>query len=478
MDRKVIKNYLYNFGYQILLVLLPLVTTPYVSRVLGAESIGIYGYTHAVSQYFVLFGCIGLNLYGQREIAFCQKDFDRRSRIFAELMTIRVVSVSVSLLVFLVSCCRDGKYGGIFMIHTMDILAAMFDISWFFQGMEDFKKITLRNAAVKLTGAALVFTLVKESSDLPLYVICYSGTLLLGNLSMWLYIRRNIGKIQWKQLEFKRHVKPTLIMFLPQIATSMYTMLDKPMIGLLTGDDSQVAYYEQAQKILKVALAVPTSLGTVMLPRIANMFATQSMDNIKAQMYKSFKFIMMITLPLCFGIIGVAEDFVPWFFGEGYDQVVPNMVGAAPIIISIGLSNIIGVQYLLPTKRQKEYTISVLCGTVVNLMMNLVMIPRLQSVGATIATVMAETAVTLMQIFFIRKEFSLKKILPSLSRYVFSTAVMFCAVYKTAQMIAPSVVGTFLEVFVGIVVYFGMLALLRDEMITGVFKKITCKLKK
>lgn len=478
MDRKVIKNYLYNFGYQILLVLLPLVTTPYVSRVLGAENIGIYGYTHAISQYFVLFGCIGLNLYGQREIAFCQEDLDKRSRIFAELMTIRVGSVFVSLLVFMVSCCLHGKYSRIFMIHIMDIVAAMVDISWFFQGVEDFKKITLRNAVVKLTGAALVFVLVKESSDLPLYVICYSGTLLLGNLSMWLYIRRYIRKIQWKQLKFIRHIKPAIIMFLPQIATSMYTMLDKPMIGLLTGDESQVAYYEQAQKILKVALAVPTSLGTVMLPRISNMFASQSIEKIKNQMYKSFQFIMMITLPLCFGIIAVAEDLVPWFFGEGYDQVVPNMVGSAPIIICIGLSNIIGVQYLLPTKRQREYTISVLCGTVVNLVMNLMMIPRLQSVGATIATVMAEMFVTLSQMFFVRKEFSLKKLIPTLSRYIFATAVMFFAVHMLAQAITPGVVGTFLEVLSGIVVYIGMLTVLRDEMLNDIFKKVAGKDKK
>lgn len=474
MDIKVIRNYLYNFGYQVLLLLLPLITTPYVSRVLGAENIGIYGYTHAVAQYFVLFGCIGLNLYGQREIAFCQKDTEKRSRIFAELMTIRIFAVFFSLLTFLVSCCCDEKYGGIFTIHTMDILASMFDISWFFQGMEDFKKITLRNVVIKLTGAALVFLLVKEPSDLPIYVVCYSGTLLLGNLSMWLYVRRYIGKIQRKQLELKRHIQPTLIMFLPQIATSMYTMLDKPMIGLLTGDDSQVAYYEQAQKILKVALAVPTSLGTVMLPRIANMFATQSLDEIREQMYKSFRFITMITLPLCFGIIGVAEGFVPWFFGEGYDLVVPNMVGGAPIIISIGLSNIIGVQYLLPTRRQKEYTISVLCGTLVNLSLNLLLIPKMQAFGATIATVMAETAVALMQIFYIRKEFSLKKIIPFLSRYVLSAGVMYGMVCMTRRVVT-GVVGTFLEVFVGIVIYFGMLLVLRDEMISGVFKKILNK---
>lgn len=264
-------------------------------------------------------------------------------------------------------------------------------------------------------------------------------------------------------------------MFLPQLATSMYTMLDKPMIGFLTGDDKQVAYYEQAQKILKVALAVPTSLGTVMMPRVANLFAKDRMDDIKDQMYQSFRFISMITIPICLGIIGVAEGFVPWFFGEGYELVVPNMMLGAPIIICIGLSNIIGVQYLLPTKRQKAYTISVLCGTVVNLVLNLSLIPYIKSIGATIATVIAETAVTAVQFYCIRKEFSFRYLGSLVWRYILSAAMMFCVVYFIADKIKIGILETFFEIIIGMVTYFCVLLLLRDNAVLAICKKVIKK---
>lgn len=248
MDKKVIKNYLYNLGYQVLIILLPLVTTPYVSRVLGAKGIGTYGYTNSITQYFILFGCIGLNLYGQREIAYYQNDIQKRSKVFFELLLLRIITVSISIILYYFSFCQNPTYGYIFSIQIIDVVASMFDISWLYQGMEDFKKIVLRNTLVKICGLIIIFMFVKSPADLPIYVLSYSATLLLGNLSMWMYLPKFVKKVSLKYLNIQKHLKPTIVLFLPQIATSIYTMLDKTMIGALTNNTAEVGYYEQSQK--------------------------------------------------------------------------------------------------------------------------------------------------------------------------------------------------------------------------------------
>ena len=295
---KVAKNYIYNLIYQILILIVPLITTPYVSRVLGAKGVGIFSYTNSIVQYFILFGCIGLNLYGQREIAYVQHDKEKRNKTFWELLILRIITVSISLILFFCTLATHGQYSYVFIIMSLDILASMVDISWFFQGIEDFEKIVLRNFVIKITGVILIFLFVKSSDDLRLYVLCHSGTLILGNLSMWFYLPKLVGKVALKKLEIKKHVKPTIILFLPQIATSVYTVLDKTMIGYLTGIEEEVAYYEQGQKMVKIVLAFITSLGTVMLPRVANLFKLKEMKKIKQYLSKSFRFIFFISFPI------------------------------------------------------------------------------------------------------------------------------------------------------------------------------------
>lgn len=475
---KVAKNYFYNLLYQILVLIVPLVTTPYVSRVLGARGVGTFSYTNSIVQYFILFGCVGLNLYGQREVAYVQHEQTKRNRVFWELVILRIITVSISLLVYLCSLASHGTYAFIFLIMSLDVLASMVDISWFFQGIEDFKKIVVRNFVVKITGVLLIFLFVKSSNDLYLYVICQSVTLLLGNFSMWAYVPKLVGKVEIKNLDIKKHVKPTLVLFLPQIATSVYTVLDKTMIGLLTGIEEEVAYYEQGQKIVKIALTLVTSLGTVMLPRIANLFKQNQLEQVRKYLLKSFRFVFFLSFPMMFGLMSISYNLVPWFFGTGYDKVVPNMMVIAPILVIIALSNIMGTQYLLPIGRQREYTLSVVSGCVVNFSMNLLLIPRFSSIGAAIATVIAESSVTGVQIYCIRKEFNFGQIVRKNIHYIISAFIMFAVTYSLARYLSPSIINTFLCVIVGVGVYLGILVILKDQILFEAREKIKSKIEK
>lgn len=475
---KVAKNYLYNLTYQILTLIVPLITTPYVSRVLGAKGVGIYSYTNSIIQYFILFGCIGLNLYGQREIAYVQQDKEKRSRVFWELAALRTITVSISLVLFYFTLASNSQYSYVYIIMMLDILASMIDISWFFQGVEDFRKIVVRNFFIKLAGVAVVFLFVRTARDLRLYVLCHSATLFLGNLSMWFYMPKLLKKVSIKELQFFRHIKPTVILFVPQIATSVYTILDKTMIGYLTGVEEEVAYYEQGQKIVKIVLALVTSLGTVMMPRVANLFKLKETDKIKQYLSKSFRFVFFLSFPMMFGLAAVSCNLVPWFFGSGYDEVIPNMMVISPIIVFISLSSIMGTQYLLPIGRQKAFTFSVSAGCVVNCILNFLLIPKFLSIGAAIATVIAEFSVTAVQTYFTRKDFDFKDIVLSNRNYIFCSAIMFLLTYLLAKTLTPTFFHTMICVVIGCTVYLSLLLIMKDEALVEVVGMMKAKISK
>lgn len=466
---KVIKNYLYNASYQLLLIILPIITTPYVSRVLGADGVGTYSYTNSITQYFILFGCIGLNLYGQREIAYYQNDIRKINRTFFELVFLRAITISISLIIFYLTMVQFSKYSSIFLIQTLDIIASIFDISWFFQGIEDFKRTVLRNFLVRTICVALIFIFVKSPADLPLYVLCYSGTLLIGNMSLWLYMPKYVNRRDVEGINIKKHIRPVVMLFLPQIATSLYTYLDKTMIGYITDNTAEVAYYEQSQTIVKTVMTVITSLGTAMMPRIANLFKTNQYEEIKKYMNASIKFVLLLAIPFTFGIMGIAKGFVPWFFGEGYEKVVPNMMVIVPVIIFIGMSTITGTQYLLPLGRQKEYTLSVIAGAMINFILNIIFISIFGSIGAAIGTLFAEFSVMAIQLYILRNEFDLKYIFGLTVKYIIFGLLMFVVVILLSNILSVSIVSTFVEIFVGAIVY-GLLLLISKDSIFDILK--------
>ena len=437
--KNVIKNYFYNAGYQILLIILPIITTPYLSRVLGAERMGTYSYTNSITQYFILFGCIGLNLYGQREIAYTQNNEKKINSVFWELLFIRAISLSVSIIIFYFTLVVNSKYNYIFLIQTLDLFASLIDISWLFQGLEDFKHVTIRNFIVRIICVILVFIFVKNSSDLSKYVLIYSSTLLIGNLSIWLmkpkFIKFNLNI----HLNLKKHVRPVLMLFLPQIATSLYTVLDKTMLGLLCNDNSEVAFYEQAQIIVKALMVLIVSLSTAMMPRIANLYKNNKLVLVNEYMNKSMKFVFFLSFAFIFGLSAIAPGFVPWFYGNEFLDVINNIQIMSPIILFISLSNVFGNSYLLAINRQKEYTISIITGCVFNIIFNFILIPILSSKGASIATVIAESIVAFIQLEFVKSDFNIYNWLKDAFRYFFFGFIMFIIIIIESKFLAISV---------------------------------------
>lgn len=464
-EKNIKKNFIYNLTYQILVIIVPLITTPYLSRVLGAENIGIYSYTLSITTYFILFGTLGVALYGQREIAYVQDKKYERSKIFSEILLMRFCTLGISLLIFYLCFCSHGQYAFYYKILILEMIAYGLDISWFFQGLEEFKKTIIRNSLVKVISVVCIFLFVRKQNDLQKYFWIYVLSTFLGNVSLWMYLPRYVEKVKFKELQIFRHFRPTIGLFIPQIAIQIYTVLDKTMIGSIIDDKSEVGFYEQAQKIVKLLLTIATALGTVMIPRMANTFAKGNEEKLKYYMKKSFQFVLLLACPLMFGIISIANKFVPIFYGEGYEKVIYIIIVISPIIVAIGLSNAIGQQYLLPTKKQKEFTISVTVGAITNLFLNIIFINLLKSIGAAIATVVAECVVTGIQFYFVRKTILIKDVINIAKKYFFSSIIMFIVSMQIGKLIINNMISIIVQVGISSIIYLGSLLMLKDELI-------------
>ena len=411
-------------------------------------------------------------MYGQREIAYKQSDKATRSKAFWEIIILRTITLSISILLFYLIYGRTGEYAIYYRILIIQLVANLFDISWLFQGIEEFDKTVVRNLIVKLLSLVLIFVVIKTPEDLWKYFAIYVGAELLGNMTLWLYLPKYLEKINVKTLEIKKHIKPVIALFVPQIAIQIYTVLDKTMIGKITGDMVEVGYYEQAQKVVKATLTILTALQTVMNSRIANAYATKNEKEVKKCLEKSFNFIWLITVPMVFGLIAVATKFVPWYYGEGFEGVTNILIVTAPILIAMGISGVTGTQYLVQIGKQKEFTISVVCGAITNVIFNIILIHFFNGVGAAMASVIAEIVIALVQLKYFKDQFKITEILKLGTKCVISGIVMFIFVKLLTDILPISIINTIIEVIVGGIIYIIMLIILKYSFLTDIYNQI------
>ncbi|QIO84969.1 oligosaccharide flippase family protein [Pediococcus acidilactici] len=461
---QVVKNYLYNAAYQVFILLVPLITTPYLARVLGPTGVGINAYTNSIIQYFILFGSIGVNLYGNRQIAYVRDDKDKLTKTFYEIFLMRVMTIILAYAAFLILLMFTGSYHTYYFAQSVSIIAAAFDISWFFMGMENFGVTVLRNFIVKILTLVSIFTFVKSYSDLYIYILILSLSLLIGNLTLFPNLGRYIGKVDFKQLKIWRHLKPSLVLFVPQIATQIYLVVNKTMLGSMTSVQS-AGYFDQSDKMIKMVLAVVTATGTVMLPHVANAFMKGEVEKTKEFLYNSFSFVTAMSVPMMFGVAAVAPKFVPLFFTDKFLAVVPLMMLESVVILLIAWSNALGTQYLLPTNQNGAYTKSVIIGAIVNIVINIPFILVWGALGATLSTVLSELAVTAYQLFVVREQIKYHSLFADTCKYLFAGLIMFIIVFLLDRKLSNSWTMLVVEVLVGIVIYVVLLIILKVKVI-------------
>ena len=465
MNKKSIKhNYIYNLTYQIFILLVPFITTPYLSRVLGADGVGLNSYTNSIVTYFVLIAVLGTSDYGQREIAYRQDGVKERSRMFWEVFILRGLTSLASLGMFLL-VTWDSDYRLLYFLQSVNIISVMVDISWFFQGMEEFGKIAVRNIII-------IFAMVKTSNDLPMYIASISISALVGHISIWSMLPQYICSIPLKEIKPFRNIKRVMQLFLPQIAIQVSAVMDKTMLGMITGSEFENGYYEQADRIEKLCLTIVSSLGIVMIPRISYVVSKRQSEMLDYYIYRSYRFVWFIALPLTFGLIGIADQFVPWFFGMGYEKTIILIRIVSVLLCIVGVSSVTGVQYLIPSGKQNQFTLSVVLGMVVNFCMNALLIRNYLSIGAAAATVAGELAVTISQLVMVRKCFSIKKLL-SLSRIYLVASMFMCMVILIIKpLVEKTAWGTVLLVCTGGTTYMLSLLGMKDELVVSLLQKM------
>lgn len=476
VTRSIAKNLMYNLLLQITTLVLPLVTLPYISRILGAEGIGTYSYTLAIAQYFIIIGTLGLTIYGNRQIAYTRDNKEKMSRAFWSILFLMIFTTCFALLLYLKIFWDNKTYREIYLIQSINIVAAMFDISWLYMGLEDFQKTVTRNLAVKIIGVCLIFILVKKVENLNLYVLINALMALLGNLVMWMYLPRTVSKVRLKFNDITIHFMPAIKLFIPQIAIQVYVILDKTMLGVLTKNIQEVGYFAQSQKIIKVVMGLVTALGVVMLPRMSNIFANGDKEKMDRYLNKCLQGVAYVAIPMAVGIASIAKEFVPWFFGTGFEPVIYLMMTLTPVLFLIAMSNVMGVQYLLPSNKTKEFTASVTIGALVNVILNIILIPEIKALGACIASVAAEFSVTAIQYYCLRNEIKNKVYLKSLIKYFIAAAIMFTVVRAIGILMGVRIITTIMQCLLGMFVYIAFLVILREEMNATLMKLIFNKL--
>ena len=340
------KDYIYSLFYHVLSLGVTLTITPYIARVFEADGVGRVSFAESIVSYFVLFAGLGITGYGQRAISYVQDDIEKRSISFWNIKLLQIISTAIALIsyLFFINFQQDAL---IYLLLSLNIFAVAVDVTWFFQGMQAFRTIVFKNSLLKVLNLLFIFVFVHSKDDIYLYVAIISGFTVLSNFSLWISLPRYIQKPAFKNLKPLKELRGVLLLFLPTIATQVYTVLDKTMIGVITQSSFENGYYEQAIMIAKMALASITSLGAVMMPRIGNHYSKGETEIVQGLMYRSYRFSWLLSLPLCFGLIGLAPILVPWYFGDGYEQVIPLLSILSILIISIGNSTITGSQYLV-----------------------------------------------------------------------------------------------------------------------------------
>lgn len=477
MKSSIKKNYFYNVSYQIFALIVPLITTPYISRVLGAEGVGEYSYTYAIVKYFWLLSALGISTFGTRSIGIFQEDKEKRSYCFWNLFLLKITLSTCFILLYILYVILFAENKFIAAIQGINLIAVMIDITWLFQGMEEFKKISIRNFIIKILNIIYIFLFVKDKEDLWIYTFGIAFFLLISNLSVWVSLRKYISKVCIAKLRPFQYFKDVAILFIPSISVEMFSIFDKSMIGWFTGNSAENGYYEQSLKIIYMAVVVITTMGTIMIPKISREYQKGKKDEITRYTDKSVRFSLMIAIPMALGIIAISEKFVPLFFGEEYMKSIYLLDILSLLFIFMGLNSVTGSQYLISTGQQNKHIKFLLIGGGINILLNCILIPKFMSIGAAIASVIGEATITILEMNYLNKtnQYRVKNIVKYIKTYLMSSVIMFITISFIMKFV-NSMIGIIFSVAIGGIIYFIILLLFKDEMFFEEINKMKNKI--
>lgn len=476
MAQSVKVNYILNLINTGTQMLFPLITFPYVCRVIEADGIGQINFFQSIISYISLFTCLGIPMYAIREIARDRSDVVQMNRTAMEILLLHSMLTLVGYAIVAILCLTVPQIQvniPLFLILSLTIFFTAIGCEWFYQGIEDFKYITIRGLIIKTVSVVLLFIFVKSKTDL-LYYGCYTVFGVLGgNIFNFFRLRKYIHRenIIFSELHIKRHIKPVLKVFSFSVVTSIYLQLNTVLLGFLK-NALAVGYFAAATKVMQMLLTMSACLGSVMMPRASHLIAENKEAEFNRLIQKSYDFTLAIALPMTIGLIFCAPSLITALCGVKFEHsILPSQI-IAPIILMVAISNVFGIQVLFPKGKINIVTLCCGIGAVADLILNLCLIPFFSYIGTSIAYLGAEVATTVSMYFIGRRYIPIIYFKKSHLTYALGCIVMAFALYGLSLLQLPTLTILLLQGCCGVLAYFIILCICKDEMLVQILSKI------
>ena len=473
-------NFIFNIIYQVINVLSPLVVTPKISRVFGLNYIGIKSYTFSVVYYFAIFGVLGLDMLGQRRIALVKDDLDKRSKEFWTIYLTRFMLVLTSSCLYIgyaFTALLSSIERTVTFIWIIYLIREMINPVWFLQGLEKYRQISIMEIISQLTYVTFTIVFVKNKSDLPLYILFYTAIPLLVSLS---YIPMVVKNVLWHRPvidEMVAALKESVIYFIPTIAAAVYSMVDKTMLGMFDKQKISTGLYESSERLVKVALALSTASFTIMRTRMTYIYGQKNAANYRTMCRLFISFSMMLCWPIMFGVIGISKDFVPVFFGQGFEEVVGLSYVFSLVVPCLTISGLLQAIYIFPYGLQKTMDVYYVIIVISNIIMNIILISMMGTLGAIIASVSAELLLAVILLIRARKDIDVLYIARCSFKYIVSATAMLIIMKMVSNIkLASRIVRLLIEFLCAVLSYFATCILLKDNFVLEQTKKILARI--
>lgn len=468
--RNVAKNFFYQSLFQVIKIIMPIITIPIVSNALGPKGIGIYNYTFSIAQYFVLIAGLGVTMYGNREIALVWNRKENISKTFWEIVIIKLITTTVVIVLYLiiVSFMNQQIY---LYAQIVTIIAVIFDISWFFMGIEDFKKTSMSNLFVQIIVFFSIVFFINDESDTLKYILFQSGGALLSQIIVWQFVFRYVRIVPVKIKDCLKHLKGSVEYFIPQVAIVLYTNLNKTLLGVFIGSVA-VGYYANSQQLNSVFITIITTVDLVLLPHMTGLFATNNIKKIEQTLIKTIHLQLYFSIPIMFGILTVFDKLVPWFFGEKFlfiNNVIP-FFSLLVVIIPLGMS--MSRQYLIPVGKTREYNTSVMIGAGINIILSFILLPTVGFFGSVFSNIIAELFVTFTRAKSILKSTSFKFEYKKIFSYLISGIIMCLITRIITKSMAPTLLTNSIQMMIAVPIYLILTIAIGTSPIKSIVKNI------
>ena len=471
MDKKLGENIVLNVSYNVLSIIVPFITAPYLGRVLGASNVGTYTYVYSIACYFAMFGFLGVSNYGTREIAKVRNNRIDRSRMFWEIYGMQFISGTVVILVYIIYCIINNStirtYLGIMSLY---VFMTITDTAWYCQGTEKFRCVVARNAIIKAINLICIFAFIKTEEDLFAYVLLMAGCYFVSTIALWPTILNDVDFIKPSFTSVRKHFKPNILLFIPAIAASIYQMMDKIMIGAIA-NTVQLGYYEYADKILNIPNVIFGSISAVMLSRMSHIFHNDS-KNFNSLFSYSIDLSIIISCAFAFGVGAISSELVIIYYGTEFAESGRILKILSPIIVLYGWNNVLRMQYIIPNNLNSIYIKSTIAGATVNLLFNWFFIPRYGAMGATVGTIAAQCTISLFYIILLRGKVQFGKFIRNNLFVVLSGFVMFIIITLIENIHRTTLFWLIIDILVGSITYIILILLIGNRRSNHLISKL------